>query len=134
MCWCQIGFFRDNRMQFWNPFRQFKRILPRGLFGRSLLIIVTPMVILQGIVTYAFFDRHHDIMTQQMAKGAAADVAFLVDVVKSYPPGGLRDQLLSKAARNFDYRVAFEPGLHVLARTSGHFTPHLKDAMNQVFS
>ena len=62
-------------MKLWNPFRQMKRILPHGLFGRSLLIVVTPLVILQGIVTYEFFVRHQDLMTQQMAKGAAIDCA-----------------------------------------------------------
>src|SRR5215469_13016242 len=121
-------------MRPWNPFRHIKRVLPRGLFGRSLIIIVAPMVILQGIVTYAFFVRHHDIMTQQMAKGAAADVAFLIDVVSTYPPGDLRNAILAKAAHNFDYKVSFVAGRHDVARQTGNFTPHLKDAMNHVFS
>jgi two-component system osmolarity sensor histidine kinase EnvZ len=114
----------------WN----LKRFLPRGLFGRSLIIVVTPMVMLQGIVTYAFFVRHHDVMTQQMAKGAASDVAFLIDIVSKNPPGVARDTLLRMAARNLEYKVAFLPGKHDVARTSGHFTPHLKDAMNRVFT
>ncbi len=121
-------------METWNPLRQLKRFLPRGLFGRSLIIIVTPMVMLQGIVTYAFFVRHHDIMTQQMAKGAAADVAYLIDIVSHYPPGKTRDALLDMAARDLEYQVSLRPGQHVVARTYGHFTPHLKDAMNSVFS
>lgn len=121
-------------MNFWNPFRTLKRILPSGLFGRSLLIVVTPMVMLQGIVTYAFFVRHHDMMTQQMAKGVAADVAFLIDIVAHHPNDNVRETLLAMAARNLDYKVAFLPGQHVVIRTSGHFTPHLKDAMNHVFS
>lgn len=121
-------------MTSFNPFRNLKRFLPRGLFGRSLIIIVTPMVMLQGIVTYAFFVRHHDIMTQQMAKGAAADVAFLIDIVTHNPPGRARDGLLAMASRNLEYQVRFEPGQHVVERTSGHFTPHLKDAMNRVFA
>lgn len=121
-------------MNFWNPFRTLKRILPSGLFGRSILIVVTPMVMLQGIVTYAFFVRHHDMMTQQMAKGVAADVAFLIDIVAHHPDAQARDTLLAMAARNLEYKVAFLPGEHVVIRTSGHFTPHLKDAMNRVFS
>ncbi len=121
-------------MNNWNPLRGIKRILPRGLFGRSLIIIVTPMLILQGIVTYAFFVRHHDLMTLQMAKGAAADVGFLIDIVQHYPPGKGRDQLLKMAARNLDYQISYLPGQHLVARTSGHFTPHLKDAMRNVFA
>ncbi len=56
-----------------HPFRALKRIMPRGLFGRSLIIIVAPVVILQGIVTYAFFERHYDVMLGRMGRGAAAD-------------------------------------------------------------
>ena len=121
-------------MKLWNPLKTVKRILPSGLFGRSLLIVVTPMVMLQGIVTYAFFVRHHDMMTQQMAKGAASDVAFLIDIVTHNPTDETRHKLLAMAARDLDYKVAFLPGQHVVVRTSGHFTPHLKDAMNRVFS
>ena len=120
-------------MKLWNPFRSAKRILPRGLFGRSLLIVVTPMVILQGIVTYAFFVRHQDLMTQQMAKGAAADVAFLIDIINHNPAGQARDNLLTMAARNLDYRVSFAPGQNFAQGGRDRFTPHLKDAMNRVF-
>jgi two-component system osmolarity sensor histidine kinase EnvZ len=120
-------------MKLWNPFRQAKRILPHGLFGRSLLIVVIPLLIVQIVATYGLFLRHRDIVTNQMAKGAAADVAFLIDIVNHYPPGPARDKLLALAARNLDYDVSFLPGQHVVSRTVGHFTPHLKDAMNRVF-
>ena len=46
-----------------HPFRALKRLMPRGLFGRSLLIIITPMLILQAVVTAVFFDRHYRIVT-----------------------------------------------------------------------
>ena len=48
----------------WHPFRALRRALPHRLFGRSLIIIVTPVVMLQGVVTYAFFERHYDTMTR----------------------------------------------------------------------
>jgi len=41
-----------------HPLRALKRVLPRGLFGRSLIIIVAPMLILQAVVTTVLFDRH----------------------------------------------------------------------------
>jgi two-component system osmolarity sensor histidine kinase EnvZ len=120
-------------MRLWNPFRHVKRILPHGLFGRSLLIVVTPLLIVQIVATYGLFLRHRDIMNYQMARGAAADVAFLIDIVNRYPAGPAREKLLAMAARNLNYDVSFLPGQHVVSRTVGHFTPHLKDAMNRVF-
>ena len=35
-----------------RPGRFIKQFLPRGLFGRSLIIIVAPMVLLQGVVRW----------------------------------------------------------------------------------
>jgi len=121
-------------MKVWNPFRQSKRFLPSGLFGRSFLIVVMPVLILQGVVTYGFFVRQQDIVTYQMAKGAAADVAFLIDIVEHTPSDKDRDALLARASRDLDYQVSFLPGKHVVTHTSGHFTPRLKDAMNRFFS
>jgi two-component system osmolarity sensor histidine kinase EnvZ len=120
-------------MKIWNPFRSVKRFLPHGLFGRSLLIVVMPVVILQGIVTYFFFVRHQDLMTFQMAKGAASDVAFLIDIVNHNPAGAARDNLLAMAARNLEYRVSFAPGQDFTRSGRDRFTPHLKDAMSRVF-
>ena len=56
-----------------KPAQFIKRFLPRGLFGRSLIIIVAPVVLLQCIISYAFFVRHYDVMTQRMGRGVAAD-------------------------------------------------------------
>jgi two-component system, OmpR family, osmolarity sensor histidine kinase EnvZ len=116
-----------------HPFRLIKRALPRGLFGRSLLIIVTPMLILQGIVTYAFFVRHYDIMTARMAHGVAGDVAFLVDIEESHPPGKERTALLDAAGRYLEYQVTVLPGQH-LSNPLHHSNPFLKNAMEMVFA
>ena len=34
-----------------------KRILPRSLFGRLVLIILLPLILLQVISTWVFYDR-----------------------------------------------------------------------------
>ena len=52
-----------------------KRFLPRGLFGRSLIIIVAPIVILQAIIAYVFFERDLDTTTRRLARDVAADMA-----------------------------------------------------------
>jgi|SRR5665213_613202 two-component system osmolarity sensor histidine kinase EnvZ len=116
-----------------HPFRMLRRWMPRGLFGRSLIIIVTPVVILQAIVTYAFFVRHYDIMTARMARGVAADVSFLVNLEETRPVGAERTQLLAMAARNLSYQINFLPGAQ-LERPYGHKQPYLNGALNATFT
>ena len=57
-----------------------KRFLPRGLFGRSLIIIVAPILLLQAIIAYVFFERDLDTTTRRLARDVAADIALLVAV------------------------------------------------------
>ncbi len=39
-------------------FRFLKPLLPRTLFARTLMIIVTPVILAQLVATFVFFDRH----------------------------------------------------------------------------
>ncbi|MET4697847.1 two-component system osmolarity sensor histidine kinase EnvZ [Constrictibacter sp. MBR-5] len=57
------------------------RALPRTLFGRSLLIIVTPLVLLQVIATWIFFDRHWDIVSKRLAQAVAGDISVAIDMI-----------------------------------------------------
>ena len=89
-----------------RPFRLLKQLIPRGLFGRSLIIVVAPMIVLQGFVTYAFFVRHYEVVSRHMAHGVAGDVTFLINIETAYPPGPMRTQLIDMAARNLGFRIA----------------------------
>ena len=91
------------------PGKFIKRFLPRGLFGRSVIIIVAPMVLLQGVVTYVFFERDLDATTRRLARDVAADVALLVTLEDS-TPALERDALRALAARQLRYRLTFHDG------------------------
>ena len=39
-------------------FALLKRLAPRTLIGRSVMILVTPMIVVQVVATWAFYDRH----------------------------------------------------------------------------
>src|ERR1700679_1459065 len=113
MCWCPIARWP---MADFAPGKFIKRFLPRGLFGRSLIIIVAPMVLLQGVVTYVFFERDLDTTTRRLARDVAADVAFLVAWEDFSRPAD-REQLRELAVKQMHYRIRREPGVHVPAAT-----------------
>jgi two-component system osmolarity sensor histidine kinase EnvZ len=60
--------------RFW-PLR-IKRWLPTSLYGRSLLIIILPVAMMQVAVTWAFFEAHWQTVTSQLSEGLAGDVAW----------------------------------------------------------
>jgi two-component system osmolarity sensor histidine kinase EnvZ len=116
-----------------RPFRLLKQLSPRGLFGRSLIIVVAPMVVLQGFVTYAFFERHYDIVTRHMAHSVAGDLAFLTAIEETYPGGPARSKLLDMAAHALGFQISLVPGAKLDAPYR-HSSIDLKHAMDSVFA
>ena len=93
-----------------HPLRGLKRLMPRRLFSRSLMIIVIPMLLLQTVVTIVFFDRHYRITTAIMTLGVVNDVAYMVMLENSQKPGAERDRQRQVAAGLFGYSAEFMPG------------------------
>jgi two-component system osmolarity sensor histidine kinase EnvZ len=73
----------------------FRRWTPRGLFGRSLVIIVMPVVVLQAVVTYLLFDRQWDAVTTRISRGVAAQIALFVQSYETLGP----EKFAAEAAR-----------------------------------
>jgi two-component system osmolarity sensor histidine kinase EnvZ len=95
-----------------QPAFRIKRFLPRGLFGRSLIIIVAPVVLLLGILSFVFFEINLDTTTRALATDVAADVALLVALEDSTPTLE-RDGLRALSARQLRYRLAYHDGAKV---------------------
>lgn len=100
-----------------SPGFNIKRILPRGLFGRSLIIIVAPIVLLQAVISYEFFERDLDTTTRRLARDVAADMALLV-ALEDHHQGAERIVLRNLAERQLSYRITFFPHHRIAASHS----------------
>lgn len=100
-----------------RPGRFLKRFMPRGLFGRALIIIVAPIVLLIGILSYVFFERNLESSTRALATDVAADVALLVALEDTTQPGE-RERVRLLAEQQLRYRIRFRPGERVTAPAS----------------
>lgn len=65
--------------------RWFSRKMPKGLYARSLLIIIVPMVVLQSVIAFVFMERHWQTVTQRLSKSVTADIATIIEVIEDYP-------------------------------------------------
>jgi two-component system osmolarity sensor histidine kinase EnvZ len=112
MSWSRTASGKPFAFDRLRPGRFIKRFLPRGLFGRSLIIIVAPMVILQVIVSYVFFERDLETTTQRMASDVAADIALLIAQEDTFA-SPLRERLRGLAERQLRYEIHFERGARI---------------------
>src|SRR3954466_4238516 len=66
---------RPRRGLYWHFNRFLEKHLPAGLYQRSLIIVVAPMVLMQAIMVGMILDRHWDNVTQVLAKSLAREIA-----------------------------------------------------------
>ncbi len=59
-----------------------KRMLPTTMFGRSLLLIVTPLIIVQLVSAWAFYARHWETMSKRLSADVAGDIAVTIASMK----------------------------------------------------
>ncbi len=91
---------------FW---RMVKRRVPASLFGRSLLIIVLPVALMQIAVTYAFFDAEWQSVNAHLSEGFAGDVALILQGYERDPSAANLDRL-SAEAQTLGLSVDLKPG------------------------
>ncbi len=96
---------RDIRPRGW-----IKRVLPRTMFGRSLLIVVMPLILLQAIATWIFYDRHWAAISWRLSNGVAGDVALTIEALDlaGSPSAGTR--LLQHGGALTDLVFTLDPG------------------------
>src|SRR4051794_37377267 len=87
-----------------------RTVPPRSLFGRSLLIVVVPLLILQILLTYVFYNRHWDNVTRWLAFGVAGEVALLSEMIEEAPDAAARQALIERARRNAELEITLIPG------------------------
>lgn len=68
-----------------HPFQYFKKFLPKTLFGRTLIIVIAPVVFVQMITTYIFIDRHLEKVTELLARNISLRISQAVDIVLDTP-------------------------------------------------
>jgi two-component system osmolarity sensor histidine kinase EnvZ len=68
-----------------GPMRWLSRFLPRSLYGRSLVIVIAPVVLLQSVVAYVFMERHWQLVTRRLSAAVTADISAIIDVYRSFP-------------------------------------------------
>jgi two-component system osmolarity sensor histidine kinase EnvZ len=97
------------------------RIVPRSLFSRSLLIVILPLLILQVVLTYVFYERHWDKVTRTLAFSLAGEVGLLVELLEAAQTPETQAKVLDLARKHFQFAVSLEPNgnLAVAAHGSG---------------
>jgi two-component system osmolarity sensor histidine kinase EnvZ len=92
-----------------------KALLPRTMFGRSLLIVIMPLVLLQAIAAWIFYDRHWTAVSWRLASGVAGDVALVIEALPLAQSPAAAARLLDRAAAATELRFTVIHGARLSA-------------------
>ena len=82
-----------------------KKILPKGLFYRALIIVVAPVILLQITISVVFFDSIWIKANKGMTRSLVREIETLFDVYKSSDNKNNIKQLTDLYKKNFDFVI-----------------------------
>jgi len=85
------------------------RIMPKGLYTRTFLIIVAPIVILQSVLVFVFMERHYQLVSQRMSEAVVRDIAAVVYVLENYPQDADNTRIEELASRALGMSMSVTP-------------------------
>lgn len=89
--------------------RWMRRRLPTGLYTRSLLIIIIPMILLQAVVAAVFMERYWQMVTQRLSMATTRDIASIIDMIETYPQDSDYTEITRIARDKLGLTVSIEP-------------------------
>ena len=90
--------------------KMIKRFLPRSLLGCSILIIVVPLILLQVVTTYVFFNRHWDTISLLLSRSFSGNISMVIDTMDRFPDEKDRRWLFLVTPGNLGLQLSFDEG------------------------
>ena len=87
-----------------------KKILPKRLFYRALIIVAAPVIILQITISVVFFDSIWIKANKGMTRSLVSEIETLFDVYKSSDNKNNIKQLTDLYKKNFDFVINIKSG------------------------
>lgn len=112
-----------------------KRLLPQTMFGRSVLLIVVPLVMVQIIATWVFYARHWEIVSRRLSADVAGEIGMVVDAMKYADTPAETTRLLENASGLTGIRFSLAPGANLSPEPppgSARLEEHLRNSLTEL--
>lgn len=85
-----------------------RKVVPRSLLGRSLLMILLPLMLLEAVALQLFYGSHLDVVSRRLTGNVATELAYTLELMNRYPQDA--DWVLYSSQHKFDLQMHLEPG------------------------
>jgi len=108
-----------------------RNILPKSIFWRAFLIIILPIVIMQMVVAWFFFNAHWARVTSNLSDSVAADVAVATQLFREDPTDQTAKKLDALLRPDMELSVVLRPGDTLPTATRNSFFSNLDKTLRR---
>ena len=87
-----------------------KRFLPQSLLGRSLMIILVPLIVLQAVALQIFYGSHLNLVSRRLSSAVSGEIRYVVDLMERFPGVENEAWILDSAHDRFGLDMTFDRG------------------------
>ncbi|WP_428484645.1 ATP-binding protein [Rhodopila sp.] len=84
--------------------------MPQSLLGRTLLIMLVPLVLVQAVALQIFYGSHLNLVSRRLSGAIAGEIAYTVDLMRKFHSPADREWALQMAREQFVLGMTLEPG------------------------
>lgn len=119
----------------WSTFSSWLAdLLPKGLYARALIIIIAPIVVLEGVIAFVFMERHWEVVTRRLSEATARDIAALIEVYDTTKDDAQRQRLMDMAREKLNLSMQILPPGELPAAGPKPFFDFLDKALSREIS
>ena len=85
-----------------------KKFLPQTLLGRSILILLIPLIVLQIIVTLIFYNRHWDTITRHRTIDFVNDITLIVESFEKNKSNENKEWIINNVSKKLQLETSYK--------------------------
>ncbi|GBR38566.1 two component sensor histidine kinase EnvZ [Neoasaia chiangmaiensis NBRC 101099] len=93
-----------------------RRVLPRSFLGRSLLIVLIPLLVTQSIALELFYGNYLNVVSRRLSDGVVGELALTMDMLARHPQDSV--WILARARERTQLDITLRRHAHLTGRSS----------------
>ncbi|MFM8989611.1 MAG: ATP-binding protein [Alphaproteobacteria bacterium] len=90
-----------------------KTLMPRTLFARAVMITVLPLILVQAVAIFVFYDRVWETVTRRLTQAVAGEISVMIETWQRAPDFDARAATLATSAIRLGLLSEFRPGARI---------------------
>ncbi|MDR3373955.1 MAG: ATP-binding protein [Ancalomicrobiaceae bacterium] len=105
--------------------------MPKGLYARSAVIVILPMLLLQLVVSWVFMERHYQLVTRRLSEAVVRDIGSIISVIETFPQDADYARITEIARRDLNLSITVLPPEPLPPPTAKPFFSLLDSALSE---